>query len=304
METTERKPPSRGIEVRLLSHSPDPLRSLYVAYRVAYSALTPLQIVDRIESDRITQEQMQEFVSKRLETGHASPLEQVWFEFGIAGVTRAFSHQFVRHHIGISFEQQSQRYVTFKGGEFPYTVPETVKRAGLEEEYRSEFDRIAALYDRMVQAGIPAEDARFALPNATNTNFKINVNFLELLHIADLRLCTRAQWEFRKVVALMRAEIMRRLPEFGRYLQPKCGEYRLGYCDESYEDWAACPIGRKRPHKKDLFDLYDSFRKGQLVAATAGNTRATAEGLDATDFQIIEDENLEADKQPDIRQDV
>jgi thymidylate synthase (FAD) len=183
-------------------------------------------------------------------------------------------------------------------------VPETVKRAGLEEDYRAEFDRIAALYDRMVQAGIPAEDARFALPNATNTNFKINVNFLELLHIADLRLCTRAQWEFRKVVALMRAEIMRKLPEFARYLQPKCGEHRLGYCDESYEDWAACPIGRKRPHKKDLFDLYDSFRKGQLVEATTGNTRATAEALDAKDFQIIEDENLEADKQPEIRQDV
>lgn len=299
----ERKPPSRGIEVRLLGHSPDPLRSLYVAYRVAYSAMTPLQIVDRIDSDRITQEQMQEFVSKRLETGHASPLEQVWFEFGIAGVTRAFSHQFVRHHIGISFEQQSQRYVTFKGGEFPYTVPETVKRAGLEGDYRAEFDRVANLYDRMIQAGIPAEDARFVLPNATNTNFKINVNFLELLHIADLRLCTRAQWEFRKVVALMRAEIMRKLPEFARYLQPKCGEHRLGYCDESYEDWAACPIGRKRPHKKDLFDLYDAYRKGQLTTVD-GNTRATAEALDAGDFRIIEDENLEADKQPEIRQDV
>lgn len=303
MESTpERKPSSRGIEVKLLSHSPDPLRSLYVAYRVAYSAMTPIQIVQRIDSDRITQDQMAEFVAKRLETGHASPLEQVWFEFGIAGVTRAFSHQFVRHHIGISFEQQSQRYVTFKGGEFPYTVPETVKRAGMEEEYHSEFDRLAGLYDRMVQAGIPAEDARFVLPNATNTNFKINVNFLELLHIADLRLCTRAQWEFRKVVAMMRAEIMRILPDFARYLQPKCGENRLGYCDESYEDWAACPIGKKRPHKKDLFTLYDAYRKGQL-ASVEGSTRADNEALDDRDFQIIEAENLSAD-QPEIRQDV
>ena len=73
----------------------------------------------------------------------------MWFEFGIAGVTRAFSHQFVRHHMGISFEQQSQRYVTFKGGEFPYTVPESVKRAGLEHEYAEEFDRVAGLYDRL-----------------------------------------------------------------------------------------------------------------------------------------------------------
>ena len=202
--TPERKPPNRGIEVKLLGHSPDPIRSLYLAYRTAYSALTPLQINDRIEDERITRETMLEFIEKRLETGHASPLEQVWFEFGIAGVTRAFSHQFVRHHMGISFEQQSQRYVTFKGGEFPYTVPESVKRAGLEHEYAEEFDRVAGLYDRLVQAGVPAEDARFVIPNAANTNFKITVNFLEFLHIADLRLCTRAQWEFRKVVALMR----------------------------------------------------------------------------------------------------
>ena len=205
MEANERKPPGRGIEVKLLGHTPDPIRSLYLAYRTAYSALTPMQIDARIDDERITREQMLDFIEKRLETGHASPLEQVWFEFGIAGVTRAFSHQFVRHHMGISFEQQSQRYVTFKGGEFPYTVPETVKRAGLDEELDAEFDDVARLYDRMVEAGVPAEDARFVLPNATNTNFKITVNFLELLHIADLRLCTRAQWEFRKVVAMMRA---------------------------------------------------------------------------------------------------
>ena len=75
---------------------------------------------------------------------------------------------------------------------------------------------------------MPAEDARFVIPNAANTNFKITVNFLEFLHIADLRLCTRAQWEFRKVVALMRAEVMRTLPGAGALLQPKCGEHRHG----------------------------------------------------------------------------
>src|SRR4029078_3464998 len=128
--------------------------------------------------ERITRETMLDFIEKRLETGHASPLEQVWFEFGIAGVTRAFSHQFVRHHMGISFEQQSQRYVTFKGGEFPYTVPESVKKAGLADDYEAEVDRLGGGLDKLVQAGIPAEDARFVLPNATNTNFKITVNFL------------------------------------------------------------------------------------------------------------------------------
>src|SRR5436190_9229435 len=151
------------INVRLLDHTSDPTRSLYVAYRTAYSALSPQTIVDRIASEKITREQMEDFIEKRLETGHASPLEQVWFEFGIAGVTRAFSHQFVRHHMGISFEQQSQRYVTFKGGEFPYTVPESIRRAGFDVEYETEFGRLAELYDRLIAAGVPAEDARFVL---------------------------------------------------------------------------------------------------------------------------------------------
>ena len=132
----------------------------------------------------------------------------------------------------------------------------------------------------MIEAGVPAEDARFLLPNATNTNFKVSVNYLELLHIADLRLCTRAQWEFRKVVSLMRAEVKRTFPELAHYMQPKCGEGRLGYCDESYADWEACPIGRKRPHKQTLFDLYERARAGGLDALSDG------------DYEVIELEQI------------
>jgi thymidylate synthase (FAD) len=253
-----------AIAVTLLSHSPDPIRSLYMAYRTCYSSLTPQQVAARIADERISRETMLAFVEERLKTGHTSPLEQVWFEFAISGVSRAFSHQFVRHRVGISFEQQSQRYVTYKGGRFPYTVPETVEKAGLAGEMERLFEEAGALYERMVAAGVPAEDARFLLPNATNTNFKVTVNLQSLLHICDLRLCTRAQWEFRKVAALMRAEVMKVEPVLGRMLQPKCGERRLGYCDEEYEAWEACPIGRVRPHKEVLFKVYESYRRGEL----------------------------------------
>jgi thymidylate synthase (FAD) len=266
-----------AIDVRLLDHTSDPVRSLYVAYRTAYSALSPQAIVDRIADERITREGMLEFVEKRLETGHASPLEQVWFEFAISGVTRAFSHQFVRHHIGISFEQQSQRYVAFKKGEFPYTVPDTVRKSGFAPKMEEAFERLGELYQEMIEAGIPAEDARFLIPNAANTNFKIVVNFLELLHICDLRLCTRAQWEFRQVASAMRGELHRKFPELARYIQPKCGDKRWGYCDESLEDWQACPIGKKRPHKKLLFELYDAHRRGELAP------------LAEDDFDVIRD---------------
>ena len=188
----------------------------------------------------------------------------MWFEFGISGVSRAFSHQFVRHRIGISFEQQSQRYVKFKDARFPYAIPESVQRAGMADKMKGAFEEIGRLYQELLDAGVPAEDARFLLPNATSTNFKVVVNFQELLHICDLRLCTRAQWEFRKVAAMMRGEVMKAVPALGRYLQPKCGEFRLGYCDESEKDWEACPIGRVRPHKDALFRLYNSYRQGEL----------------------------------------
>jgi len=266
------------IQVKLLDYTQDPVKSLYIAYRTAYSALTPMQIDKRVEDGRITREQMEEFIERRLQTGHASPLEQVWFEFGISGVSRSFSHQFVRHRIGISFEQQSQRYVKFKDARFPYSVPESVQRAGLGDKMELALTDIGRLYQEMLDAGVPAEDARFVLPNATSTNFKVVVNFQEMLHICDLRLCTRAQWEFRKVASLMRAEINRRFPAFGRYLQPKCGERRWGYCDEDYEAWQQCPIGRKRPHKRDLFQLFDSHRRGELIP------------LAESDFKLIERE--------------
>jgi thymidylate synthase (FAD) len=229
------------------------------------------------------------FIDERLKTGHGSPLEQVWFEFLIAGVSRSFSHQFVRHRTGISFEQQSQRYVTFKRASFPYTVPETIERAGMREQVEVLFAQIGEVYEALVSAGVPAEDARFVLPNATSTNFKVTVNFAELLHICDLRLCTRAQWEFRKVASLMRAEVNRRFPELGRALQPKCGERRGGYCDESLEDWQACPIGRKRPHKLQVFELWGSYRRGEL------------EPLDEADFRLIDEQT---DAHPGISQEV
>jgi thymidylate synthase (FAD) len=266
------------IEVQLLDHTRDPIRTLYTAFRVCYSAFTPAQIEERIEDERITHEQMREFVEARLATGHTSPLQQVWFEYGISGVSRAFSHQFVRHQIGISFEQQSQRYVTYKDGSFPFTLPDSVRRAGKSEAFERAIEAAGQAYLELIEAGVPAEDARFLLPNATSTNFKVSVNYLELMHIADQRLCTRAQWEFRKVVSLMRAEVKKRFPELARYLQPKCGEFRLGYCDESYADWEACPIGRKRPHKQTLFELYERAQKGGLDV------------LDDTDYQVIASE--------------
>ena len=141
----------------------------------------------------------------------------------------------------------------------------------------AEYDRLMAEITRVYQAaldqGIPAEDARFVLPNATPTHLQIMVNFAELLHIADLRLCLRAQWEIRQLVVMMRRELMRAVPELGTYLQPKCGEKRTGYCDEPRKDWEQCPLGKVRPHKEQLLELLSRQQGGGASPLTEEQLR-------------------------------
>ncbi len=269
-----------AMEVKLIDYAAMPLEKLYAAFRTCYSAETPIEIWDKIRSEKIGRDKIREFIGERLKTGHASPLEQVVFWFGIANVSRSLSHQFVRHRIGISFEQQSQRYVKFKQDKLPFVMPQSWSRAGLEDEFSELLAKTSELYARALKAGIPAEDARFVLPNAAPTNFHVMVNFAEMLHICDLRLCVRAQWEIRKMVALMRLEIKKVLPEISNFLQPKCGENRMGYCDESLEDWRKCPLGKVRPHKAQLFELFD--RHGSQKAQALGES----------EFRAVEEKEL------------
>ena len=265
------------MQVKLIDFARAPLEKLYAAFRTCYTADTPIEIWEKIEAEKITHDKIREFIGERLKTGHASPLEQVVFWFAIAGVSRSLSHQFVRHRIGISFEQQSQRYVKFKQDKLAFVMPESWSRAGLDNDFSDLLAQTSALYAKALKAGIPAEDARFVLPNAAPTNFHVMVNFAEMLHICDLRLCVRAQWEIRRMVALMRAEIKHVLPEIAVFLQPKCGENRMGYCDESRADWEKCPLGRVRPHKADLFAMYEQHGKRKSQALGEAEFRAVEE---------------------------
>ncbi len=263
------------LEVKLIDYARDPLNKLYGAYRTCYSPKTPAEVWGEIEDGTIPREKIRDFIQERLKTGHASPLEQVVFWFAIGGVSRALSHQFVRHRIGISFEQQSQRYVKYREDRLEYVAPKTWARTpGMAEEYEKLMREVTRVYRLAMEKGIPAEDARFVLPNATPTNFQVMVNFAELLHIADLRLCWRAQWEIRHMVALMRREVVKVAPELGSAIQPKCGERRQGYCDEPVKEWEACPLGKVRPHKEQLFALYQQFRQGRLVPLSEDHLRS------------------------------
>src|ERR1700746_1296693 len=134
------------MQVKLIDYAQAPLEKLYAAFRTCYSADTPIEIWHKIEAEKIGHDRIREFVGQRLKTGHASPLEQVVFWFAIAGVSRSLSHQFVRHRIGISFEQQSQRYVKLKQERLAYVMPDSWRRANLDAEFEQLLSRTSELY--------------------------------------------------------------------------------------------------------------------------------------------------------------
>ena len=234
---------------------------IYTACRTCYSELTPEDIFGRATTGQIDQAKMQKLISGVIESGHGSTIEHVVFTFGISGVSRTLSHQLVRHRAGVAFDQQSQRYVTFKGAST--MLPATIQDAepGLCEAYEEQIAGSMDLYGQLVGAGIPGEDARFVFPNATRTNLVMTTNLRALIHMSGLRLCTMAQWEIRRLFQLIRHEIFQASPFLGSFLAPKC--VALGYCDEMGNRDEHCPI---RPHKDNVLGAWAEKSKAAKAA--------------------------------------
>jgi thymidylate synthase (FAD) len=149
--------------------------------------------VEDIDSDKV--------LSRIVGMGHHSVIEHAVFTFSVEGVSRALTHQLVRHRVA-SFSQQSQRYVSMDNA--TYVTPHTVE--GNEEAvqlYDSVMENIWDAYKKLEAMGIPAEDARYLLPNGCTTNITITMNARELLHFFSLRCCNRAQWEIREMADQM-----------------------------------------------------------------------------------------------------
>jgi thymidylate synthase (FAD) len=218
---------------------------IYTACRTCYSELAPDDIFDRAVDGRISPEKQRELISRVIESGHGSTIEHVVFTFAITGVSRTLSHQLVRHRAGVAFDQQSQRYVSYKKGASTM-LPGTIADADpdLLGRYEDQVEGALELYTELVEAGIPGEDARFVFPNATRTNLVMTANLRALIHMSGLRLCTMAQWEIRRLFQLVRHEVFAASPFLGSFLAPKC--VPLGYCDEAGNRDEHCPI---RPHK-------------------------------------------------------
>jgi len=216
--------PKSNLNVVLLSHSPEPERAVATAARNCYS---PRDIASIDEG--WTEERIRKMVARVRDAGHLSTFEHTMFTFGVSGVSRVLTHQLVRHR-HMSYEQQSQRYVPVRGL-FAYVVPPSIEsRPVVKERYDAVMEAIAAFYAEALDAGVPAEDARFALPNAAETQIVITANARALLDFFTLRTCNNAQWEIRELAFEMLRIVKRIAPELFRKAGATCVR---GYCNES-----------------------------------------------------------------------
>src|SRR5215213_10080368 len=170
-----------GMQAKLLFPTKEIVEQFYVplvytACRTCYSELPPEEIFRKAEAGEIEVAKMQRLISNVIESGHGSTIEHVVFTFGITGVSRTLSHQLVRHRAGVAFDQQSQRYVTYK--QAATMLPQTIADAApdVRERYEDQVGDAMSLYGDLVTAGIPGEDARFVFPNATRTNLVMTTN--------------------------------------------------------------------------------------------------------------------------------
>ncbi|MBF0481554.1 MAG: FAD-dependent thymidylate synthase [Desulfovibrionaceae bacterium] len=223
--------------VRLLAHTPNALSLIYAAFRQCYHAGFAGDMWDRLAAGEIEPDKQAAFVTKILASGHDSPIEHVSFTFAAEGVSRALTHQLVRHRIA-SYSQQSQRYVN--ASDFDYVVPPRI--AAIPEarerfmsfmaECATAYRDLRGLLETSGRAGAKAnEDARFVLPQAAESKIVLTMNCRSLLHFFELRLCERAQWEIRALAGAMRDLCRQALPVIFNAAGPKCA--RLGYCPES-----------------------------------------------------------------------
>jgi len=250
------------MKVILLAHTPEPEQVVAAAAKLCYSK-------SDVESlrQKQTPEKAAEFVEMLASYGHESPIEHATFTFGIEGISRACSHQLVRHRIA-SYSQKSQRYVCEDG--FAYVTPPDIAE---DEEAKKAFDEAMAstdvAYHRLakiltekhkkewMEQGLSEvdaekkavkqanEDARFVLPNACETKLIMTMNVRSLRGFFRQRCCNRAQWEIRAVAEEMLRACMEVAPNLFAKAGPPCvagacpeGSMTCGKAKEMREKYA------------------------------------------------------------------
>ncbi len=192
----------KKLKVTLLRHTLSPEETVALAAKLCYSRSTIEDL-----NEKITSKDQTDFIHKLMDMGHESVLEHVSFTFGVEGVSRVLLAQLTRHRIA-SFSVQSQRYVSYENG-FGYIIPESIISLGDEavKRFSEQMETIETWYtewQKLLGKGEKSnEDARFVLPNACETRIIVTMNVRELRHFFSLRMCSRAQWEIRRMAEEM-----------------------------------------------------------------------------------------------------
>lgn len=237
------------LHVELLDFSQNALSIIYAACRQCYSADFAGKIFADGLKDAVKQE---EFVRQVVSSGHESPLEHVKFTFAIEGVSRALTHQLVRHRVA-SYSQQSQRYV--KETSFAYVIPPSVESdeemkkeyIGIMQKIQDSYNNLLKLFEKKGKKGeVANQDARFVLPQAAETKIVVTMNCRELKHFFEERCCKRAQWEIRMLAEEMLNICKRELPAVFNDSGAKC--VGLGFCPEGMK--FSC---KRYPLKEEIF---------------------------------------------------
>lgn len=247
------------MKVELLAHTPFPEKVIAMAAKLCYSSST----IDEI-GDGLTDGKVAKFIDMLASIGHESPMEHVSFTFGIEGISRACSHQLVRHRIA-SYSQKSQRYVS--ENHYEYITPPTVAKYGYihgiyenaMQEAQKAYDYIRMYLteelekegmDRKVAEKIANEDARFVLPNACETKIVVTMNVRSLFNFFQHRCCNRAQWEIRELAEKMYDAVCGVCPNIFKHAGPSC--FVTG----------KCPEGKMTCGKmKEMCDKYENKHK-------------------------------------------
>jgi thymidylate synthase (FAD) len=205
------------LRVRLIAQTQEAEATVAAAIRQCYSPIGADQLVKK--TGRKTQKRLISLVTA---SGHTSTIEHASFTFAIEGISRACSHQLVRHRIA-SFSQQSQRYVDLSKEEIAYIIPPEISYSKKKrEKFHQAMEEIENTYRDLIRAGVAPEDARFVLPNACETKIVVTMNARSLANFFRLRTCARAQWEIRALAKKMMSLVKEAAPLLFANVGPSC----------------------------------------------------------------------------------
>ena len=232
------------MKVKLLRYTADAELLCGTAALTSTKSGSPSEVLEQMDLEK-----SKRIIKRVTGYGHVSVIEHASFTFSIEDVSRAMTHQLVRHRIA-SYTQQSQRYVAYDTLEKYVTPPSIARSTEAKKTFDETLAKISDTYQKLLKLGIPKEDARFILPNAAKTNIIVTMNARELRHFFNLRCCVRAQWEIRQAATEMLRQVKKVAPTLFENAGPSC--VKLGFCPEGKMKPRECNVEEIKKRYKAL----------------------------------------------------